>query len=159
MLTNEQIQALHQLFYAERWPIRKIERHLRMGWRTIKKYLHQPDQPGVSRDRSSELDPFKTTIADLLAQDSTVSSAVIEQRLPSAMAGATRSSGPKPAPRAFVRMEPIAGERCEVDWGHFGALDYAGDKRKLYAFALVECHMLDHDTPSALGKSDPVMLG
>jgi len=37
-------------------------------------------------------------------------------------------------------MEPIAGERCEVDWGHFGALDYAGDKRKLYAFALVECH-------------------
>lgn len=37
-------------------------------------------------------------------------------------------------------MEPSAGERCEVDWGHFGALDYAGDKRKLYAFALVECH-------------------
>ena len=81
MLTNEQIQTLHQLFYAERWPIRKIERHLRMGWRTIKKYLHQPDQPGVSRDRSSKLDPFKTTIADLLAQDPTVSSAVIEQRL------------------------------------------------------------------------------
>jgi len=39
-----------------------------------------------------------------------------------------------------VRMEPIAGERFEVDCGHFGALDYAGDKRKLYAFALVECH-------------------
>ena len=35
MLTNEQIQTLHQLYYADRWPIRKIERHLRMGWRTI----------------------------------------------------------------------------------------------------------------------------
>jgi hypothetical protein len=37
-------------------------------------------------------------------------------------------------------MEPPPGERFEVDWGHFGVLDYAGDKRKLYAFALVEAH-------------------
>jgi hypothetical protein len=81
MLTNEQIQTLHQLYYAERWPIRKIERHLRMGWRTIKKYLHQPDQPTVSRTKPSKLDPFKSTIADLLAQDPSVSSAVIEHRL------------------------------------------------------------------------------
>ena len=42
--------------------------------------------------------------------------------------------------RAFVRMEPLAGERFEVDWGHFGALDYSGDARKLYAFALVDGH-------------------
>ena len=46
MLTNEQIQTLHQLSYAEHWPIRKIERHLRMGWRTIRKYL--PESPGAS---------------------------------------------------------------------------------------------------------------
>ena len=37
-------------------------------------------------------------------------------------------------------MEPAAGERFEVDWGHFGVLDYAGEKRKLYAVALVEAH-------------------
>jgi transposase len=148
MLTNEQIQTLHQFYYAERWPIRKIERHLRMGWRTIKKYLHQPDQTAVSRTKPSKLDPFKSTIADLLAQDSTVSSAVIEQRLRtigydgghSILREYVSQVRPKPTPRAFVRMEPIAGERFEVDWGHFGALDYAGDKRKLYAFALVECH-------------------
>ena len=42
--------------------------------------------------------------------------------------------------RAFLRMEPPPGERFEVDWGHFGALEYGGDKRKLYAFALVEAH-------------------
>ena len=35
------------------------------------------------------------------------------------------------APRAFVRMEPAPGERFEIDWGHFGSLDYQGDKRKL----------------------------
>jgi transposase len=37
-------------------------------------------------------------------------------------------------------MEPPPGECFKVDWGHFGALDYAGDKRKLYVFALVEAH-------------------
>ena len=42
--------------------------------------------------------------------------------------------------RAFLRVEPPPGERFEVDWGHFGVLEYAGDKRKLYAFALVEAH-------------------
>src|SRR5580765_5178485 len=39
MLTTDQINDLHRLYWSERWPIRKIERHLRMGWRTIKKYL------------------------------------------------------------------------------------------------------------------------
>jgi transposase len=116
-----------------------------MGWRTIQKYLQRPDQPTVSRVKTSKLDPFKAAIADLLAQDPTVSSAVIQQRLRAIGYGGghsilreyVRQVRPKPTPRAFVRMEPIAGERCEVDWGHFGALDYSGDKRKLYAFAPV----------------------
>jgi transposase len=44
------------------------------------------------------------------------------------------------ARRAYVRMEPASGDRFDIDWGHFGALDYAGTPRKLYAFCLVECH-------------------
>jgi len=35
-------------------------------------------------------------------------------------------------------MEPKPGERFEADWGHFEWLDYQGDQRKLYAFALVD---------------------
>src|ERR1035437_5713653 len=44
MLTTDQINDLHHLYSAERWPIRKIEQHLRMSWRTIKKYLEAPAQ-------------------------------------------------------------------------------------------------------------------
>jgi hypothetical protein len=39
MLTSDQINELHRLYVSEKWPIRKIERHLNMGWKTIKKYL------------------------------------------------------------------------------------------------------------------------
>ena len=44
MLSTEQINDLHRLSWSERWPIRKIERHLCMSWHTIRKYLDAPAQ-------------------------------------------------------------------------------------------------------------------
>jgi transposase len=149
MLDTEQINDLHRLYWSERWSIRKIERHLKMGWRTIRKYLEAPAQGPATRSRSSKLDSFKGNITEWLEKDPQVTSAVIEQRLrPLGYEGGSsilqeyvRKVRPQLKPRrAFVRMEPIAGERFEVDWGHFGALDYSGDSRKLYAFALVDAH-------------------
>jgi transposase len=149
MLSTEQINDLHRLYWSERWPIRKIERHLHMGWHTIRKYLDAPAQGPAQRPRTSKLDAFKTTIAEWLEKDATVTGAVIQQRLrPLGYTGGStilsdylQKVRPQAKPsRAFIRMEPSPGERFEVDWGHFGALDYSGDKRKLYAFALVEAH-------------------
>jgi transposase len=149
MLTTDQINQVHHLYWVERWPIRKIERHLRVGWHTIKKYLDSPAQTPTRRPRSSKLDLFKSIIGDLLEREPRASAAVIEQRLrPLGYTGGhtilrayLHNVRPRLQPkRAFVRMEPPAGERFEVDWGHFGVLDYEGDKRKLYAFALVDAH-------------------
>ena len=149
MLSTEQINDLHRLYWSERWPIRKIERHLRMGWHTIRKYLDAPAQGPSPRPRTSKLDPFKAAIAEWLEKDATVTGAVIQQRLrplgytggPTILRDYLQKVRPQAKrARAFVRMEPSPGERFEVDWGHFGALDYSGDKRKLYAFALVEAH-------------------
>ena len=82
MLSTEQINELHRLYWSERWPIRKIERHLRMSWRSIKKYLHAPAQAPAQRQRDSKLDPFKPTIAEWLEKDPTVTAAVIERKRP-----------------------------------------------------------------------------
>jgi transposase len=119
-----------------------------MNWRTIQKYLDAPAQGPAQRQRS-KLDPFKTTIAEWLEKDPGVTAAVIEQKLrPLGYRGGhtilreyVHTTRPQlKSSRAFLRMEPPPGERFEVDWGHFGVLDYAGDKRKLYAFAPVEAH-------------------
>jgi transposase len=148
MLTTDQINSIHQL-HAEGWSLRRIERHLHMDLRTIKKYLAAPAQKLTRRPRTSKLDAFKSAIDELLQQDPHASAAVIGQRLkPLGFRGGrtilqeyVRAHRPPPSlPRAFVRLEPNPGDRFEVDWGHFGVLDYSGDKRKLYAFALVECH-------------------
>jgi transposase len=149
MLSTDQINDLHRLYWSEHWPIRKIERHLRMSWRTIKKYLDAPAQGVAQRKRESKLDPFKATIAEWLEKDPSAPAAVIEQRLQSLgyngghsiLREYVHAVRPQLKPnRAFLRMEPPPGERFEVDWGHFGVLDYSGDKRKLYTFALVEAH-------------------
>lgn len=149
MLTPEQINDIHRLHWAEKWPVRKIARHLHIGRRTIAKYLEAPAPARTRRDRTSKLDPFKPAITDLLRQDPTANAPVIAQRLrPLGYDGgftivkdylrAVRQDSA--ARRAYVRMEPAAGERFDIDWGHFGALVYNGATRKLYAFCLVECH-------------------
>jgi transposase len=149
MLNPEQIDALHRLHWAEKWPVRKIARHLKLGRRSVAKYLASPAPVPVPRERPSKLDPYKPLLSELLEQDPAAPAVVIAQRLrPQGFAGGItilknylhglRASSI--VKRALVRVEPAAGERFDIDWGHFGALDYQGDARKLYAFALVECH-------------------
>jgi transposase len=149
MLTSDQINELHRLYVSEKWPIRKIERHLNMGWRTIRKYLDAPAQGAAPRQRQSKLDPFKTVIAECLEKDPRVTAALILQRINdlgysgghAILQEYVRKVRPQPqSKRAFVRMEPFAGERFEVDWAHFDVLNYSGDIRKLYAFALIDAH-------------------
>jgi transposase len=149
MLTPDQINQIHRLHFVEKWSGRKIARHLHIGRRTLAKYLDAPAPPPTRRNRASKLDPFKPAIQELLQQDSTANAPVIAQRLrPLGYDGSftiikdylrvVRQSSA--ARRAYVRMEPSAGERFDIDWGHFGSLVYNGATRKLYAFCLVECH-------------------
>jgi hypothetical protein len=59
MLSTEQINDLYRLYWCERWPVRKIARHLHMGCNTIRKYLNAPAQRAGRRQRSSKLDHSK----------------------------------------------------------------------------------------------------
>jgi transposase len=137
MLTAEQINSIHRLHWAEHWSVRKIARHLHLGRRTISQYLVTPARSAARRQRASKLDPFKSTIAELLQQDAKASAMVIAQRLrPLGFNGglsilkdyvhAVRTE--TATQRAYVRMEPGPGERFEIDWGHFGALLYQGTR-------------------------------
>jgi transposase len=149
MLKTDQINEIHRLAGGEHWSARRIARQLHLAPRTVKKYLVTPAPLPVHRARTSKLEAFKPLITELLEQDPHAPGVVILQRLRAAgyagghtildsYLGRVRPS--RSAPRAFVRMEPSPGERFEIDWGHFDALDYQGDRRKLYAFCLIEAH-------------------
>ena len=148
VLDGRHIEAIYRLSHGQGWSVRKIARHLKVSRKSVRKYLAQPAPAPVQRTRASKLDPYKERIGQLLEEDPSASAVVITQRLREQgyEGGITilreylKGVRPGRSPRAFVRVESAPGERFEVDWGHFGALDYQGDKRKLYAFVLVECH-------------------
>ncbi len=149
MLSPEQINEIHRLHLVEKWSLRRIARHLRIGRHTLAKYLEAPAPPPSLRGRASKLDPFKPALAQLLEQDPKAAAPVLLQRLQTLGydGGITILKDHLQAVRknvtlrrAYVRMEPPAGERFDVDWGHFGTLLYNETPRKLYAFCLVECH-------------------
>ena len=58
MLTPDQINAIHRLHSVNQWSLRKIAAYLRIGRRTILKYLQTPAPAPIRRDRASKLDPF-----------------------------------------------------------------------------------------------------
>src|ERR1017187_8604771 len=149
MLSPEQINEINRLHLDEKWPQRRIARHLHIGRHTLAKYLDTPAPPPSRRDRTSKLDVFKPAIAELLQQDPKAPAQVLLQRLQTLGydGGITILKDYLQAVRkdavlrrAYVRMEPSPGERFDIDWGHFGALLYNGTPSKLYAFCLVECH-------------------
>lgn len=149
MLSDEQINEIHRLHWHQKWSLRQIARHLNLNRRTVAKYLIQPAQPRPRPQRTSKLEPFHAAVGELLEQDPHASAVVILQRLRGRGfdGGITilkdylhKVRTESVARRAYVRVESQPGDRFEIDWGHFGALDYSGDKRKLYAFSLVECH-------------------
>ena len=149
MLSPEQINEIHRLHLIEKWPQRRIARHLHIGRHTLAKYLATPAPPTSHRTRASKLDAFKPALAELLERDSQAPAPVLLQRLQALgydggitilkdyLQAVRKNAALR---RAYVRMEPAAGDRFDIDWGHFGALLYNGTPRKLYAFCLVECH-------------------
>src|SRR5215467_4451950 len=128
MLTPQQINTIHRLHWAEQWPLRKIARYLHIGRRTLAKYLATPAPAPSRRDRASKLDSFKPAITELLDKDPTATAVVITQRLRQLgyeggvtivkdyLHAVRRNAA---ARRAYVRVEPAAGERSWTTRGPF----------------------------------------
>ena len=144
------IEAIYRMSHEQGLSVRQISVQLHVSRKAVRKYLDCPLPKPISRKpRNSKLDPFKPDIRELLEQCPRASSVVIAQRIrPLGYTGGRsilqeyvgmvrRTLKP---PRAYVRVESSPGDCFQIDWGHFGALDYQGDKRKLYAFCCIECH-------------------
>ena len=148
MIDRRTVFEIHRLAH-EGYPLRKIARHLRISRKCVQKYLLDPDRPRITVSRPSKLDPFRDTIEALLREDPGLSAALIHQRVTDAgfTGGYTivkdylREVRPHSRhQRAFLRFESPPGHQCQIDWGHFGSIDYGETRRKLSCFALVEAH-------------------
>ena len=119
MLTSRQIAAIKRLHWVNRWPLRQIERHLRISRKTISKYILELSSFRLRRDRASKLDPHKPVVVELLQQDPTLKPRLILQRI-----RALGYSGGITILRDYLRTvrtkpsgPPMAGSRQEAfEW-------------------------------------------
>lgn len=118
-LDRKQIQTITRLYWTDKWPIRRIARHMGISRKTIGKHLSLARPSCPSPQRASKLDSYKPAVAELLQRDFTVKSVAILQHL--------RSLGYKGGPTILgdyvrrIRMKSsgpsITGSRQEVfDW-------------------------------------------
>lgn len=149
MISRETVFEIHRL-NDEGYKKRKIARLLGIGRNTVGRYLKDPDRVFRKQsNRISKLDPFKDSIKEYLEKDSEVSAMVIWDKIKEKgyVGGKTilvnylrQIRGTIKAKKAFIRYESDPGQQIQVDWGHFGSIDYEGTKRKLYALLVIESY-------------------
>lgn len=148
MIERRTIFEIHRLA-DEGLSQRKIARALGLSRKAVAKYLLDPQPHKAVLKRQSKLAPYLEEIKRLMEADPRASAVVIRQRLqPMGYDGgltilrnylATIRSRPKTRP-AFIRFESEPGAQCQIDWGHFGVLQYGDYPRKVYGLAMIEAH-------------------
>jgi transposase len=149
MKSRQIVFDIHRL-KDEGYSTRKIAMLLGVGRNTVVRYLKHPEKVFHARkERISKLDDYKPFISECLEKDPTVCAPVILEKIKNQgyLGGVTilrdylkENRGRVKLKKAFVRLESKPGEEIQVDWGHFGSIEYGNTKRKLYALAVIESY-------------------
>ena len=146
MIDKRTIFEIHRLKHLG-WSVRKIARHLRIDRGSVKKYVTHPGAVQKRPFRTSKLDPHRDRIKALLDQDPAVSAPVVLQHLKeNGFDGKItivrdyllELRGKRKRRIAYTRFESPPGKQMQIDWGHFGSLQYNDTRRKLYALVVIE---------------------
>jgi len=129
---------------------RKIASMLGINKDTVAKYVKDPEIKSSRKiERTSILDGYHDQISQMLKECPDISAPVILRELQaSSFPGEItvirrylrKVRGQVKNRQAFIRFESQPGQQMQVDWGHFGSLEYEGYKRKLYALAVIESY-------------------
>ena len=146
MIAPEVHAQIRRLFYAEHWRIDTIAAQLGVHHDTVRRAVESERfiRPGA-QIRPSALDPYKAVITATLEQYPRLratrlwamvrdrgypGSAIQVQRY-------VRTVRPAARAEAYLRLDTLAGEQAQVDWGNFGPIRVGSTTRLLSCFVLV----------------------
>src|SRR6266545_1483805 len=146
MIAPELYAQIRRLFFAEHWRFNTIAAQLGLHHDTVRRAVESERfiRPGT-QVRPSALDPFKAFITATLEQYPRLRATrlwamVRERGYPGSAIQVQRYGRTvRPAARAeaFLRLETLAGEQAQVDWGNFGPIRVGATTRLLSCFVLV----------------------
>jgi transposase len=146
MIPPEQRAEIRRLYYAEHWRIGTIATTLDVHHDTVRQAIEADRfmHPGA-QIRPSALDPYKPFVLATLEQYPRLRATRLYEMLrPRGYAGSAvqvrrwvRTVRPAARAEAYLRLETLAGEQAQVDWGNFGAFPVGHARRVLSCFVLV----------------------
>jgi len=146
MIPPELHTQIRRLFYAEHWRLNTIAETLGVHHDTVRRAVESERfiRSGT-HVRPSALDPFKAFITATLEQyprlrASRLWAMVRERGYPGSAIQVqryVRTVRPAARAEAYLRLDTLAGEQAQVDWGHFGQVRVGATTRSLSCFVLV----------------------
>lgn len=141
---------IRRLYFAEHWPVGTIAAQLHVHHETVRRALGllPAGAPGRRIERLSLLDPYRDFIAGQLAlyprlRATRIYDMIAERGYTGSMRTVRRHVAqvrPEPAPKAYLRLDPLPGEQAQVDWAYLGKLQVSGGERALWVFLMVLSH-------------------
>jgi len=144
MITIEEWVMIKHL-HGQGVPKARIARELGLDPKTVNRGIETEKHPKrKQQSRGSILDPYKEYINQRLEKYDLTASRILREVKERGYPGSytilrnyvRQVKGAKPRP-AFVRFETGPGEQAQMDWSDFGLVDFDGQKRKLWCFAMV----------------------
>ena len=145
MIPPAQVTEIRRLFFAEHWRVGTIAAQLDLHPDTVRRALATERfvRPGVARPHA--LDPYLPFLQATLQQYPRLRATRLFEMVRSrgypgsvvSLRRAVRALRPAPATAAYLRLNLLAGEQAQADWGSFGTVTIGRATRRLSAFVLV----------------------
>ncbi len=149
MIKQYTVFEVHRLKH-EKLSNRKIAKQLGIHRDTVSKYLNNPDLTRKSRiTKSTKLDKYRDQIDQMLSDCPEVNAVIVLQKIKEAGFDGEisivrqylrKKRGKVKTRQPFIRFESEPGQQMQVDWGHFGSIEYGKSVRKLYGLVVVEAY-------------------
>ena len=145
MIGRDLDAEVRRLFFAEHWKVGTIAAQLGIHHEVVERAIGQLGPQPSSGPQPSVLDGFKPVIVETLERYPTLRATRIYDMLTErGYTGSARTLRryvqkvrPRPKGEVFLRIETVAGEQGQIDWGHVGKLSVGGSERALWVFVMV----------------------
>jgi len=141
----DQEARIRRLYHAEKWRMGTIARELGVHHDTVARVLALGDDPVVSAQRPSLIDPYVPFIHETFERFPRLcASRLYEMVRQRGYAGSSSHFRhqvallrPRAKAEAYLRLHTLPAEQAQVDWAHFGQIKVGGAMRRLLAFVVV----------------------
>ncbi len=151
-ISSSEEAEIIRLYFAEKWKIGSISKHLSRHHASIKRVINKRDSnllEGNIKKKKSILDEYDNFIRETLQKYPRIAGNRLFYMLkergysgqhPNLVRLKVSQLRPRKSAEAFLRLKTLPGEEGQVDWADFGKVTVGKAQRRLSAFVLTLSH-------------------